>query len=107
MARSSPEECARLSTLNDFEEFILFRLAYGYAPAWIDRELAARPELRDVTVDVTVAVICDKLLISGDIRGSERLRRAGKIYMDAKEIERERDYRERPEVYGAYEGGTL
>ena len=93
VARSTSEECARLKTLNDIESFVLFHLAYGYDAAQIDRKLSERFECRSVTVDATLPGIFEKLCIGGVVRDCERRRRAGKILIDAAEIEREREYR--------------
>lgn len=102
MARSTTEECARLSTLNDAESFVLFHLAYGYDTGYIDRKLSEHIECHEITVERTLPSIFEKLCVAHAGSDSERRRRAGKIFIDAAEIEREREYRAtHPEGYAA------
>ena len=101
MARSTDEECARLGALNDIEAFVLFHVAYGYDFEYIDRDLSERPDGIGRTVLGTLASICEKLQISGITRECDRIRKAGKILIDAKEIERERTYAEKRDAHDA------
>ncbi len=96
MAMSSSEERARLKTLSDPEEFVLSQIAYGYTPVWIDRELKQRSDASGLTVEEMVSTICDKMQIPGIERVWERVRRAGKIYLDAEELERDREHASNP-----------
>lgn len=88
MARSTKEECARLGALTEQEVFVLSRYAYGFALGRIDRELEERADNTGVSAEQTMVALCDRLGIT-DVRISERFRKAAKLYIDAKEIERE------------------
>ncbi len=87
MAKSTDEECARLSALDENQTYVLSRLAYGFDTSTIDRELAKRPGATGLTVATVFPIICERLEITGIERESERVRKAGKILIDAKERE--------------------
>ncbi len=106
MARSTPQECARLGSLTEYEDRVLSLLAYGYTRERMQVQLALRSDSNGLTIARTIAIICDKLVISRDVAESERLRRARKIYVDAQEISREREYEAYPEVHGVYAFGN-
>ena len=102
MARYTKEECARLSALREVEVFVLSRYAYGFALGRIDRELTDRGDPVGVSAEQTMVALCDTLGIA-DVRISERFRQAAKLYIDAKEIEREEGVAETtPGAYGYF-----
>jgi hypothetical protein len=102
MARSSEAECARLGLLSEIEVFVLSRYSYGFALARIDQEIAARSDGPGVSAEQTMIALCDVLGIT-DVRVPERFRKAGKLYIDAKEIEREQGLQiTTPGAYGYF-----
>jgi len=91
MAQSTPLEIERLGLLNRDEEFVLSQMAYGYDFKRVERRLVERPDrVSSDSVSDLLRSIYGKLEVADIPRESDRLKKAGKIYLDSQEEKRDR-----------------